>query len=425
MTVHVRTLPSRDKTFSLIQKSLRTMLLTRLKKLHTGRLVIADPLGISSFGSIDAGGPLASIRITNPAFYVRLAFGGSLGAAESYMDGDWAADDLVEVIRLLVLNQEVMQSFEGGTAVVQKPAMALFRQLTRNTLQGSRRNIAGHYDLSNDLFRLFLDQRMMYSCAYYERDDMTLDEAQVARLDRICRRAGLKPGDHVLEIGTGWGGFAIHAARHYGCQVTTTTISEEQYSLARERIDAAGLADQIILLKKDYRDLTGKYDKVVSIEMIEAVGAEYLPGYLAKCADLLEDDGLLFLQAITINDQLYDRAVQEVDFIKKYIFPGSFIPSVSAILDGAKQATDLRLYSLDDITPHYARTLLDWRRRFLAHRDAILDMGFDEHFIRRWDYYFCYCAGGFLERSIGNVHLIFGKPGFRTDLSRDLIIKGE
>jgi cyclopropane-fatty-acyl-phospholipid synthase len=358
------------------------------------------------------------IQVTEPTFYTSLSLRGSLGAAESYMAGLWHADSLVEVVRILVLNQELLQEFEGGFASLQKIAGTVYQFANQNSVKGSRRNIAAHYDLSNEMFELFLDKSMMYSCAYYEKHDSTLEEAQFAKLDLICCKLNLNKSDHVIEIGSGWGGFAIHAAKRYGCRVTTTTISEEQYTFAKERIVAEGLEGQIKLLRKDYRQLEGKYSKLVSIEMIEAVGHQYLDNYIAKCASLLNQNGCGLIQAITINDQFYARALKEVDFIKKYIFPGSFIPSISAILESAKKKSDLRLYNLEDLTPHYARTLSDWRQRFLENSGKLRSMGFDERFIKMWDYYFCYCIGGFKERSIGNCHLIFGKPDYRGDLTQ-------
>lgn len=408
-----------SKSISTLEKWFRRLLFRKFENLTTGQIVIHDWEGSRTFqGDID--GPKVVIQVTDPTFYTSISLRGSLGAAESYMAGLWHADSLVNVVRILVLNQNVLQGFEGGLASLQKIAGTIYHFAKQNSIQGSRRNIAAHYDLSNEMFELFLDPSMMYSCAYYEKHDSTLDEAQFAKLDLICRKLNLNPNDHVIEIGAGWGGFAIHAAKHYGCRVTTTTISEEQYAFAKERIKAEGLEGQIKLLRKDYRHLEGKYSKLVSIEMIEAVGHQYLDNYIAKCASLLDQNGCGLIQAITINDQFYARALKEVDFIKKYIFPGSFIPSISAILESAKKKSDLRLYNLEDITPHYARTLSDWRQRFLENSGKLRNMGFDDRFIKMWDYYFCYCIGGFEERSIGNCQLIFGKPDYRGDLTQNI-----
>jgi cyclopropane-fatty-acyl-phospholipid synthase len=254
---------------------------------------------------------------------------------------------------------------------------------------------------------------MMYSCAVYETDECTLEQASIAKLERICRKLDLQPSDHVLEIGTGWGGFAIYAAQHYGCHITTTTISQEQYALAKQRVESAGLADRVTVLCKDYRDLHGQYDKLVSIEMIEAIGHQYLPDYFRQCSRLLKPEGMMLLQAITIADQRYQSALRSVDFIQRYIFPGSFIPSVSAMTDAIAKNTDMRLFHLEDIGPHYATTLRDWRERFFDRIDEVRSLGYSEAFIRLWEFYLCYCEGGFRERAIGDVHMLMTKPQCR------------
>jgi cyclopropane-fatty-acyl-phospholipid synthase len=285
--------------------------------------------------------------------------------------------------------------------------------LNRNTRDGSRRNIAAHYDLGNDFFKLFLDETLMYSCAVFSQPDMSLHQAQLTKLDLICRRLNLNPDDHLLEIGTGWGGFALHAASHYGCRVTTTTISEQQYQLAAERIAAAGLSDRITLLKQDYRDLKGCFDKLVSIEMIEAVGHQYYPTFFKTCGQLLKPDGLMLLQAITINDRFYRRARDEVDFIKRHIFPGSCIPSIAALVDASALASDLQLTEVREIGPHYATTLRRWREAFMSQRDTVRAQGYPEEFIRLWEFYLAYCEGGYTERVLGDLHMVFSKPLFR------------
>jgi cyclopropane-fatty-acyl-phospholipid synthase len=285
--------------------------------------------------------------------------------------------------------------------------------MNRNSRDGSRRNIAAHYDLGNALFELFLDPTMAYSCALFESADATLEQASIAKFDAVCRKLDLRPTDHLLEIGTGWGGLAIHAARHYGCKVTTTTISRQQHAMAAERIAAAGLSDRIELRLDDYRDLQGQYDKLVSIEMIEAVGHQYLASYLAKCASLLKPDGAFLLQAITLQDQIYEDALERVDFIQRYVFPGSFIPSITAITCAATTATDLKVARLEDIGPHYARTLHLWRENFFANIAQVRELGYPEEFIRLWDYYLCYCEGGFEERQLGDVHMLLVKPDWR------------
>jgi cyclopropane-fatty-acyl-phospholipid synthase len=265
------------------------------------------------------------------------------------------------------------------------------------------------------MFKLFLDPTMMYSCAYYADDKTTLNDAATAKLKRICDKLQLSESDHVVEIGTGWGGFAIYAASHYGCKVTTTTISKQQFDVAQQRVQAAGLEDRVTLLMEDYRDLQGSYDKLVSIEMIEAVGPQYLDTYFAKCSSLLKPDGIMLIQAITIQDQFYDQAIKSVDFIQRYIFPGGFIPSVTAISNAVKKSTDTRLFQMEDIGPHYATTLRDWRQRFFDNIDQVKALGYSDQFIAMWEFYLCYCEGGFLERTLGTSHMVFTKPQNKID----------
>lgn len=406
----------RDNTrYGSLDRFLRQRLLARLAGLR-GRLTVHDALGETTLGRIDpdATEPLqVNVRVHAPDFYRQVALNGSVGAGEAYMDGHWDCDDLVALVRLLVRNRDLLDGMETGGARLGGLAMKLLHALHRNTRAGSRRNIAAHYDLGNELFRLFLDDNLMYSSAIFATPDESLESASARKLDRICRKLDLRPSDHVIEIGTGWGGFALHAASHYGCRVTTTTISKEQHALARERIAAAGLSDRVTLLLQDYRDLTGRYDKLVSIEMIEAIGHQYLDTYLSKCASLLKEDGLALVQAITIEDHRYAKALREVDFIKRHVFPGSFIPSVSAILSSMARVTDFRLINMEDIGPSYALTLRHWRERFLAARERVRALGHDTRFLRLWTFYLCYCEGGFLERSIGDAQLLFARPGNR------------
>jgi len=386
----------------------------RLAGLRRGRITLIEGAGRAHYGVSDERCPLqAEVRVHDPRFWSELAFGGSIGAGEAYMEGYWSADDLTALVRILLQNREVLDGMETGLARLTAPLQKSLHWLNRNTREGSRRNIAAHYDLGNDFFGLFLDPTMMYSSAIFERPEMTLEEAQRSRLDRICRKLELKPGDRLLEIGTGWGGMAIHAAQHYGCRVTTTTISREQHALARERVAAAGLADRITLLLEDYRDLRGRYDKLVSIEMIEAVGHSFYDAYFGKCGRLLEDGGLMLLQAITIADQRYESARKSVDFIQRHIFPGSTIPSVTVMLESLTRASDLRLTHLEDIGPHYATTLRKWRENFFGKLEAVRALGYPERFIRMWEFYLCYCEGGFEERAIGDVQMLLAKPGNR------------
>nr|WP_255505630.1 cyclopropane-fatty-acyl-phospholipid synthase family protein [Alkalisalibacterium limincola] len=394
---------------------LRSRLLQRLGGIR-GRILVEDAFGLAELGSADTGGlPPIEVHVTvhRPDFYRQVALNGSVGAGESYMEGDWDCDDLVGLVQLLVRNRDLLDRMEGGVAALGGWLMRSWHAWRRNTRTGSRRNIAAHYDLGNDLFSLFLDRNLMYSSAVFAHPAESLEVAATRKLDRICQKLALRPTDHVVEIGTGWGGFALHAARHYGCRVTTTTISREQHALASQRVAAAGLSERINVLLEDYRDLDGRYDKLVSIEMVEAIGHQYLDTYLAKCASLLEDDGLALIQAITIEDHRYRQALASVDFIKRHIFPGSFIPSISALTGAMARSTDLRLLSMEDIGPSYALTLRAWRERFVQRLDEVRALGYDERFVRMWEFYLCYCEGGFLERSIGDAQLLLARPGNR------------
>jgi cyclopropane-fatty-acyl-phospholipid synthase len=283
-------------------------------------------------------------------------------------------------------------------------------------VEGSRKNIAAHYDLGNDLFALFLDPTMMYSCAIFSDERQGLQAGFELKLKIICDKLDLQPTDHVVEIGTGWGGFAIYAAKHYGCKVTSTTISKQQYDYAKTAINAQGLQHQVTLLFDDYRDLQGQYDKLVSIEMIEAVGYQFYDNYFAKVSQLLKPNGLALIQAITISDQRYQSALKSVDFIQRYIFPGSNIPSVTAMLDSMTRASDLRLFNLEDIGPHYATTLRKWRENFIVNIAEVRKLGYSEAFINMWIFYFCYCEAGFKERVLGDVHLLLAKPENRRSV---------
>jgi cyclopropane-fatty-acyl-phospholipid synthase len=386
----------------------------RLAQLQHGCVSLQHQGQRTDYGSLSVRCELSvHIEVLDARFWSELAFGGSIGAGEAYMAGYWRCNDLTALVRILLQNRQVLDGMEGGWAALTAPLQKALHWANRNTRTGSRRNIAAHYDLGNDFFALFLDPTMMYSCAIYATPETTLAEAQQARLHRICQRLDLKPTDHLLEIGTGWGGMAIHAAQHYGCRVTTTTISRQQYELARERVVAAGLQDRITLLLEDYRDLEGQYDKLVSLEMIEAVGHQFYETYFAQCARLLTDEGLMLLQAITIADQRYEAARKSVDFIQRHIFPGSTIPSITALLDATTAASDLKLVQLDDIGPHYATTLRHWRENFMARLDDVRAQGCSEEFIRMWEFYLCYCEGGFEERAIGDVHMLLAKPGNR------------
>ena len=388
----------------------RRAVFAQLKKLVSGQITLIENSDRFEFGE-DAGRPLcANITVFHPLFYSRVFFGGSIGAAEAYMEGLWTADDLTAVMRILAQNQEALREMEKGLARLTAPLHRFYHFVRKNTRSGSRSNIFAHYDLGNDFYSLFLDNTMTYSCGIFEHENSTLKQASEAKYERLCQQLQLSGGDRVIEIGTGWGGFAMHAAKNHGVHVTTTTISDEQYQYARKRILEAGLDDHITLLKKDYRDLSGQFDKLVSIEMIEAVGHQYLDTFFRSCSNLLKENGMMLLQAITMTDQVFDRHKRNVDFIKRYIFPGSCIPSITAMSRSIARASDLKLFHLEDITPHYARTLRTWRERFFANVDKVRDLGLPETFIRMWDYYLSYCEAGFAERYLGDVQMLLTKP---------------
>ena len=406
-----RLVPARDARPGVLDALAKRAVLAKLEALRDGCLVMLDGGERHRFGKPSTALPEpVVIHVHDARLYGDVAFGGSVGAGEAYMHGYWTTPQLVEVVRLFVLNMDALDGLESGLARFTNPLRKAVHALRRNSRAGSRRNIAAHYDLGNELFRSFLDETLMYSAATFEHEQQSLHDAQVARLDRICRKLELGPDDHLLEIGTGWGGLALHAARHFGCRVTTTTISREQWTLARERVREAGLGDRVEVLCEDYRDLTGTYDKLVSIEMIEAIGHEYHDTYFARCAQLLKPAGAMLLQAITIADQRYERARRSVDFIQRYIFPGSCIPSVAALSDSIARASDLRVFDLEDIGPHYATTRAHWRQNFRANLPHIRALGYDDTFIRMWEYYLCYCEGGFAERVLGDVMMLLVKP---------------
>ncbi len=400
-----------------LDRFLRRRLLVQMAGLKHGRLVLRDSYGTVELGTILAQRPDLGVHIDilDPDFYRALAANGSVGAGEAYMEDLWRCDDLTALVRLLVRNRDLLDGMETGLAKFGGLAMRAWHAMQRNTHRGSRRNIAAHYDLGNDFFKLFLSKDLMYSSAVWADADDTLEAASTRKLEIICRKLELKHDDRVIEIGTGWGGFALHAAKNYGCHVTTTTISREQHALAAERVAAAGLQDRVTLLLKDYRDLDGQYDKLVSIEMIEAIGAKYLDVYFRKLGALLNPGGLALLQAITIEDHRYAQALKSVDFIKRHVFPGSFIPSIGAMLAAKTRSCDLALVELSDFGNSYARTLQAWRARFMANLSQVHAQGFDERFTRMWEFYLAYCEGGFRERTIGVAHLLLAKPGYRRD----------
>jgi len=396
-------------TNSLTASILRRGVLRQLGQLRSGQLVITEGSERHVFGT--AGALLqGEIQILDSATWGMVASNGSIGAGEAFIHGYWTSPDLTAVIRVFVSNLDVLDGMERGMARLGRPLIQGLHWLNRNTRQGSQKNIAAHYDLGNDLFEQFLDPTMMYSAAQFLSPDDTLEQAQLNKLDRICQKLALKPEDHLLEIGTGWGSMAIYAAQHYGCKVTTTTLSKEQFAYTEQRIAQLGLQAQITLLLKDYRDLTGQFDKLVSIEMIEAVGHRFLPTYFKQCAHLLKADGLMLLQAITIRDQRYEQAKRSVDFIQRHIFPGGALPSVQKMLEIVTRDTDMNLLHMEDFGLHYAKTLRIWHDNFRHAHGSLTELGYDDYFLRLWEFYLCYCEGGFLERTIGTAQLLLAKP---------------
>lgn len=393
----------------------RRLVFSLLEEIELGQLTLVENGRQYTFGSrADAFSLHPTISIHNHRFYSKALWGGTVGAGEAYMAGDWSADNLTDVIRLMVINRHIFNRMDRGWGRIAEPLNQWFHRLNKNTKAGSRANITAHYDLGNDFYQLFLDDTMTYSCGIFETPESTLRDASIAKYERICRKLDLQPSDHVLEIGTGWGGFALHAAKQYGCRITTTTISRAQYEWAKERVAAAGQDQRVTLLLEDYRDLKGTYDKLVSIEMVEAVGHQFLDRFFRSCSNRLKQDGRMLLQAITIADSVYDRHKRTVDFIKRYIFPGSCIPSLAALCQAMAGSSDLRMVHLEDFGPHYARTLREWRRRFFENIGRVREMGFSNTFIRMWEYYFCYCEGGFEERYLGDVQVVFTKPFCRS-----------
>lgn len=391
----------------------RKFTLNFLSQLRHGSITVIEAGEAQQFGDADAE-LKTTITVTDPAFYQKLVLAGSVGGGEAYIHGFWRCDNLTALVQIFARNLDVLDKMDSTWARLSRPMLKLLNFRNRNTISQSRRNIAAHYDLGNAMYQLFLDPSMMYSSAVYPTADSTLEQAQQHKLQQICERLQLKATDHLLEIGTGWGSMAIYAAQHYGCKVTTTTISQQQYDYTKARIAELGLQDKITLLFEDYRLLTGTYDKLVSIEMIEAVGDDFLDNYFEKCSSLLKPDGIMVLQAITMVDHRYQQYVREVDFIKRYIFPGGCLPSISRMASAVANKTDLVIRQVQDIGFDYARTLKDWCDNFMAQRDAVHQLGYDDNFIRLWHFYLCYCEGGFRERATSAVHLVLSKPQNRS-----------
>lgn len=390
----------------------RRLVLGKLRTLEHGHLVIEEKHGERfSFGQPEAEASIsAKIVVRDPNTYTQVLLNGSIGSGEAYMQGSWTSPDLVAVIRLMVANMSLLDDMDSRWSFLHKAFLRVLHHFNANSRSGARRNIAAHYDLGNEFFKLFLDPTMLYSAAVFPGESASLHEASLNKLDKICNKLQLSDKDHLLEIGTGWGGLAVHAAKNYGCKVTTTTISREQYEHAKAWVEREGLKDRVTLLMKDYRDLDGQFDKIVSIEMVEAVGHKYYREYFSRCSRLLKDDGLMVMQAITIQDQRFHSYRKQVDFIQRYIFPGGCLPSNQVIAHHISADTDMQIVALEDITHHYARTLRAWRDAFFANIDTVRRQGFDSAFINMWDFYLCYCEGGFLERVISTAQFVFAKP---------------
>jgi len=386
----------------------KTQILKKLQGIKDAELIIQDPEGQTTIGTLSKSKPLtATINFQDLESYQDIALGGSNAAAEAYIDGRWSTDNLTNVVRVMARNAELLDKMESTIPAAANWLLRVWHERNRNSKSGSKNNIAAHYDLGNDFFRLFLDHRMMYSSYIYEDGD-DLHSASTRKLEKICQQLNINANDHVLEIGSGWGGFACYAAQSTGCKVTTITISKEQYDEALKLVKQQKLDDQVFVELRDYRDIQDQYDKVVSIEMIEAVGHQYLDDYFRKISEALKPDGEALIQAITLNDHRYKQSLKEVDFIKRFIFPGSFIPCTSVICQAAgKQA--LIVENLLDIGLDYAKTLKDWRERFCSNIDTVRSLGFDDRFIRMWEFYLCYCEGGFMERSISDAQIHFRK----------------
>lgn len=416
--------PSVSMPLGIFDRLARRVVTKQLAGLRRGEIILSDPSGSTSLGQ--PADLRVTLRVHRPGFFRNAVLGGTLSVAESYLRGDWDCNDLTSLFRIIVRNRNSANRLDGGIARLASYGHRLFHWWRSNTRAGSRRNVASHYDLGNDFYRLWLDNTMAYSSGIFPEPGASLQEASLEKFDRVCRMLNLRPSDEVLEIGGGWGGFAIHAAKNYGCHVTTTTISKEQFELAQQRINTAGLAGRVKLLKQDYRDLRGQFDKLVSIEMIEAVGHRYFDEFFRQCGSLLRPEGSLVLQAIIMPEQGYAQYLQSVDFIQRYVFPGGCLPSLGGMLASAGRATDLRFVHADDFGPHYAETLRRWRQAFHMRLDDVRRLGYSEEFVRLWDYYLCYSEAAFEERYVGVLQIQLDKPECRrvqSDLNRPTVGK--
>ena len=393
----------------------RNRILSRFGNIADGQILLDDVEGSYSLGQPSNLAPQVRLSVADPAMYPRTLLGGTIGAAESYMDGQWRTNNLTDLIRILIRNMSQINSLDRTWSRIRNTWNWLQHQLRRNTIDGSKKNIHKHYDLGNDFYRTFLDQSMNYSCGIFPMQDSSMLESSLFKMNWICQKLQLSPSDHVLEIGTGWGGLSLFMAEKFGCRVTTTTISKEQRDFAIQRIEEAGMSDRVKVLLEDYRSLGGKYDKLVSIEMIEAVGHQYFDQYFSKCNELLADDGMLLLQGITMNERNYRQHIRKTDFIRRYIFPGGCLPSLVAIGQSVAKSTDMRMVHLEDITQHYVRTLQQWRCEFFDRIDEIKTLGYENRFIRMWHFYLCYCEAAFAEKRVNTVQMVLAKPGCDVD----------
>jgi cyclopropane-fatty-acyl-phospholipid synthase len=402
--------PVQQLQLGWIDRCARSFLFGLLGKIQGGTITVVGD-GWQRFGSAGApDSPRITIEVSDARFYRTVAAGGSIAAGEAYLRGYWNCDDLTGLIRLLLRNRAALESLEGLAGRWRQPLHRLWHRWRGNSRHGSRENIAAHYDLGNDFFALFLDETLSYSCGVFADPQVTLAEASIEKNDRVCRKLRLSADDHVLEIGSGWGGFALHAASRYGCRVTTATISRAQFEVVSQRVHAARLQRRVTVVLEDYRQLRGQYDKLVSIEMIEAVGYQYLPTFFRCCQRLLKPSGLMLLQAILMSDNNFDAYRGSVDFIQRYIFPGGFLPSLGSICQAMAQDTELGLVQLEDITAHYPRTLRAWRNRFTQRREELTSLDYPATFQRMWHFYFCYCEAAFLERHVTCAQLLLAGP---------------
>ncbi|MFY8327399.1 class I SAM-dependent methyltransferase [Pseudoalteromonas sp. ZZD1] len=412
---------SNSQSNSWLQKIYKKLVFGAFNSIEEGHITLIESNDVVHFGNKADSHRAVKLNVNNVAMYKAFALSGSVGAGESYILGHWDCDDLTKLIEIFAINQAQLDAFEKKFAFLSNIHFRLNHLKNKNSETGSKKNIVAHYDLGNELYSSFLSTEMLYSSAVYPSKDATLEQAQSHKLDLICQQVDLQQGDSVIEIGTGWGAFAIYAATHYGCHVTTTTISDEQHAYVEAKINQLGLTEKITLLKQDYRLLEGRFDKLVSIEMIEAVGHEFLPSFFKKCNELLKDSGAMLIQAITIADQRYQHYLKNSDFIQQYIFPGGCLPCIDEMNKQIMQQSDMVVHSVKDIGVHYARTLADWRTRFIASWPEIDKVKFDQRFYRLWLFYLAYCEGAFRTRVTSTVHLVARKPRF-THSSDDIAL---